>query len=228
MYVYHVQIIVLSPTDGYVTLVTEGQYQSHNENAVETNITKQEACLPDNTSSSQQHPLSADEALVEETIRSSETPATFRNDSPNTTAEIQPTRSTSLEEKYENLSSPAVSEGEYLPYANAVNQHYSSSENNHSMQKIFTTETRNAESIKQTNPIADRFQLIDDNLSHATPHAYPFADKNNTNINDIMEACVDKCSHVVTSAGQQMVQHNYKTTEADSCRDIASSKKMVM
>ena len=142
------QTIVTSPVpSGYVTL--ESQHQSHAQNTIETNNNKHEAYVCDSTTSCQ---LNTGSPVEAEEINENGKLSTA-DEFPSVIAKIQ-----------NNKMSSAMSEGEYLPYNAAVNQHNSSavmtpSEISHNVWQIFTTEneTVSMKSVKSPTPLTDHY-----------------------------------------------------------------------
>lgn len=172
--------------NGYVTL--ENQYQSHTQNTIEIG---QGDCFSDSTAS----PI---DVLVKEINENRKSPAV--DSFPYTATEISPTSPVSVEEKYGNENSPAVSEGEYLPYTTAIDQCDSSTVTKLTdVPQSCSTEIDSAVSMeltKQGTPITDSFPyvtLYEKDTHHTTliplsnsQHSCASTEKkNSTNINAI-------------------------------------------
>ena len=176
--------------DGYVSL--EDQNCSP-ENAVEITSSKQADNFSQNTASSYS-PLSSaeEENKNEESLIPSE-----GHHVPHVTPEIQLTSNslishTSTEENCENVTSPTISEGEYLPYTAAVNLPDPAAvttplDSNHHMQQNHTTRISNAVSMtavkqpKQETITAEKFSNVDGDQSQTISHTNAAADTTSIN-----------------------------------------------
>lgn len=212
-------------SNGYITL-DEG----HIQNAINT---EHETNLLDNTTPNQLQTSSPVEAPIEVTSKSW---PVLEDDFPYTTAEIYSALdscSTLIKEEYENGNSPAVSEGDYLPYNTAIIQHNSSAINTPG--EDHQQNNSSMKSTEQVSSITDCFPYVtlnDDNFSSTKPPAYPFTnDRNNIDVNPCdADYITDTLPHSVScsdinistmmkshqgkyvnpnnDAGQQIVQHN--------------------
>jgi len=213
---------VTSPVPcGYVTL--ENQYQSH---TIEIKNKSQRDYIPDSTSN--QYITSPVDVLVKETNENRKSLAVFEDDSISyTTAEIQPT---SLPihlvsvENYKNIHSPAMSEGEYIPYTAAKGQCHSSTatkltENNCDEPQSCSTESNSVVSMNLTKhgaSITDSFPhvtLNEEDTYHTMPlsdsqHSYTSTNKNGTNINSYIYD---------TSCINDVTPHSESNSDLDVC-----------
>ena len=182
--------------DGDVTL--EDQNCSCLENAVEIKSSKQDDDFSKNATSSQKNLSSSAEGVK----NNGKLPLLSEEHYvPHTTEEIQLTSNSlispvSTEENCENVSSPTISDGEYIPYTAAVNlSDYTAIatplDSNHHMQQNCTTGIYNAvpmAAVKQETVIAENFSNVDGDQSHTFSHTNAAVDEMTTpDINNVCD-----------------------------------------